>query len=99
MSDQENQSPDTPEVLSQSKKPGCLTQWVGFLILVSPAILGPMSASAECGSYANESNCGAYMWPMLFMFTVPMGLITMAVGRSTAKAHRDAQQQQENPPA
>jgi hypothetical protein len=96
MSDETNPSSDSQE--SSKANPGCLTQWVGLLIMFAPAIFGQISVSAECGAWANESNCGAYMWPMLLVFSIPMGLIVIAAGRSTARNSKKSQQET-NPPA
>lgn len=62
---------ETPEI--PTKNPGCLTGFIGLLIGFSPAIWGPIQVANECGSNASESTCGPYMWPVAFIFTLPIG--------------------------
>jgi len=61
--------------VGKSKSPGCLIGWIGLLIGVSPAIFGPIQVAEQCGANANEGNCGPYMWPLMLIFTLPIGLV------------------------
>ncbi len=61
-------------------KAGCLIGWLGLIIGFSPAIFGPMQVAAQCGANANEGNCGPYMWPLLLVMTLPIGLVMGIIG-------------------
>ena len=85
MSDEQNSAPESPEPTQGEGKPGCMTAWIGLLIAFAPAILGPMQVSAECGSYANSSNCAAYMWPLMLTISLPIGFIVFFAGLAKSR--------------
>ena len=82
--------PETPKM-----PPGCGLGIAALVIGLFPAFYGPIQVANECGSNASESTCGAYMWPFMFVITLPIGLL-LGIGAITANARY---KKDLNPPA